>query len=77
MQYRVTADIRYLDGTLEGITVPDGYAVTFKAYRSALSAWRWASKVQRSGDFVRAAVTGSRYRFAGAVRLTDEPELIL
>jgi hypothetical protein len=70
MTYRVTADIEYLDGALEGLLIPAGYRVTYPNYRLAMKCAAWLQKVERTNDFVRAAVTGNRYAVRGHVEVS-------
>lgn len=73
--YTVSADVRYLDGTLAGLTIPDGYAVSYPTRDAADRAAAWVNATRRAGDFVRAAVTGNRYVFESAplVRVSTTP----
>ena len=64
---RVTADIEYLDGTLAGMVIPAGYSVSEVDVAHAHRTVTWLKRVQRERDFVRAAVTGNRYRIVGRI----------
>jgi hypothetical protein len=65
--YRVIADIEYLDGALAGMVIPSGYSVTFPNDRAAYRCAAWLKRIQSADDFIRAAVTGNRYKVAGSV----------
>ena len=67
MEYHVTADIEYLDGTLRGMVIPAGYSVTLPDERHAQRVVAHLSKVMRSDDFVRAVSTGNRYKVRGGI----------
>lgn len=66
---RIAVDVEYLDGTLAGLTIPAGYAVTVPE-SSVPRIMRWIAKVTRENDFVRATGTGNRYRFASYPMVT-------
>ena len=61
MIYRITADIRYLDGNLAGMTISAGYHITTESRGEADRTQAWLNKVRSEGDFIRAAGTGCRY----------------
>lgn len=63
MGYRVTADIRYLDGNLAGLEIPAGHCVNYMSREQAQRAAQRIEKTRAAGDFTRAAVTGNRYIF--------------
>jgi hypothetical protein len=67
--FRVSADIEYMQGNLSGIEIPAGYTVTVPNMRRALSVARWLGTVKRQGDFIRAAVTGNKYRVCGRIAI--------
>jgi hypothetical protein len=69
MTYRIEADIRYLDGTLAGMDLPSGYAVTAPDLKHAYRYVGFVVKTRAAKDFVRAAVTGNRYQFISEPRL--------
>lgn len=68
---RLSADIEYLDGTLAGMTIPDGWHAVYPDGAEVIRAYRWADRTYRAGDFVRATGTGNRYRFTSAPRWDD------
>lgn len=65
--FQVSADIRYLDGTLAGLLIPAGYRLTVPSARRATQIASWLSGVRSRGDFVRATGSGNRYEVVGAV----------
>jgi hypothetical protein len=67
--FAVSATIRYLDGTLAGLTIPAGFRITTPDHASALRTFAWLGRVRRARDFVRATGTGSRYEIVGDVCL--------
>lgn len=67
----VSADIRYLDGTLAGLTIPDGHRVGMPTLHDAIRVAGWLTRVRDSNDFIRAACTGHRYQVVGEIRITD------
>lgn len=69
--FTVTADIRYLDGTLAGMVIPSGYRVTYTDRNGVFRATRWIERVRRDGDFVRATGTGNRYVFASVPSVSE------
>lgn len=71
MAFIVTADIKYLDGALEGMTIPAGYRVTEPDRSHANRCSAWLSKVQRSNDFIRAVGTGNRYQIVGPIEVRE------
>ena len=61
-----------LDGTLAGLTVP-GETVGYPSYPEAQRAAAFYERVAREEDFIRAAVTGNRYRVSNVqVHPVDE-----
>lgn len=66
--FYVTADIRYLDGTLAGLTIPGGFRTSEPDIAHAVKRQRWLRGVMEAGDFIRAAVTGNRYEIVGGIR---------
>ena len=68
MAYRITADIRYLDGALAGITIPSGYSVTYEDRNAADRCHTWLHRVWREADFIRACGTGNRYEIVNIQR---------
>lgn len=66
--FQVSADIRYLDGALAGLTIPAGFRVTVGSIAEAVRTTRWLEGVRADGDFVRASGTGNRYEVVGGVR---------
>ena len=72
MRYQVTADIRYIDGSLAGLTIPAGYRTTWGDRQSASRAAAWLRSVMNSHDFVRACGTGNKYEIIG--RISIDPE---
>jgi hypothetical protein len=71
--FQVSASIRYLDGSLAGLTIPSGFRITTPDRSRAYSMSQWLSRVQRERDFIRAAVTGSRYEVVGDVAVVELP----
>ena len=67
--FAVQADIEYLDGTLAGMVIPAGFRVTHTRKPEAMRTVRFLRKVCDTNDFVRAAVTGNRYRIVGHIEL--------
>jgi hypothetical protein len=67
--YRVSADIEYLDGNLAGLVLPSGYGVMQTSRFAATKLAAWVSSVIAADDFVRAAITGNRYKFRSAPRV--------
>ena len=65
--YQVSADIEYLDGTLAGVQIPSGYSVSVPTSKRAAQVASWLRAVRLNNDFIRAAVTGNRYRVAGRI----------
>ena len=65
--FRVTADIRYLDGTLQGVTVPAGFVATVPSRERALKIARLLKCVMQANDFIRATSTGNRYAIEGGI----------
>lgn len=65
--FRVTADIRYLDGALADLEIPAGFACSYPTRQSAVRASQWLQTVQRTNDFIRATGTGHRYVVTGGV----------
>ena len=63
MTYQISSAIRYLDGPLAGLEIPDGYSLRVGSIRRAVYIANWINKTRASKDFVRAAVTGNRYQF--------------
>lgn len=72
MTYRVTADIEYLDGNLAGVSIPAGYSLTCPDQWHATNTTRWLQRVRDTKDFIRAAVTGNRYRIVGEITVAEE-----
>ena len=70
--YTVTADIRYLDGTLEGVDIPAGHFARGLTHKRACSVASFLTKCHTSNDFMRAAVTGNRYEVTSAASITEE-----
>lgn len=70
LKFRVSADIEYLDGALVGLTIPAGFSITTPCVRQAQSTMRWLDQVRRKDDFIRAAVTGNRYKVVGNIEIT-------
>ncbi len=67
MTIRVTADISYIDGNLTGLTIPSGYAINVPDTTHAIRTTQWLTKVRDTGDFIRAAITGDRYKIVGNI----------
>jgi hypothetical protein len=65
--FRVAADIEYLDGSLSGLVLVDGFHATFPDRESANRCSQWLCKVAAENDFVRAAVTGNRFKVIGHI----------
>jgi len=68
---RVTADIRYLDGVLAGLEIPDGYSVAYMSVYDATKTAKWIESVRAKEDFVRATGTGNRYVFTSRPTITE------
>jgi len=68
--YLVQADIKYLDGALEGLEIPAGFRVTYLNNMRAYSVAAWLKKVHKANDFIRATGTGNRYQVTGNVSVT-------
>lgn len=67
--FRISADIKYLDGNLSGLVIPSGYTVTMPDNQSAMRVALWIYKVRKENDFVRAVGTASRYQFTSSARI--------
>jgi hypothetical protein len=67
--YRVSADIKYLDGTLAGLDLPHGYTVTMPTRKLAQRTAMFLERVRQSDDFIRACVTGNRYKVTGYITI--------
>ena len=67
--YRVSADIKYLDGILADMVIPDGHTLTMPDISLATRRAAWLNGVHDSDDFIRAAVTGSRYKITSLARV--------
>lgn len=65
-RFVVTADIRYLDGTLKGMEIPSGFRVTVPSLAHAIRTAKYIETTRRNNDFVRAIGTGSRYVYTSA-----------
>lgn len=72
-QYRVAADIEYLDGALKGLLIPAGYNCRFVTYKDAQRVAAWLERVRQTADFVRATGTGKRYTVRGGIEITRLP----
>ncbi len=72
MTYRVSADIEYLNGPLAGIRIPAGYSTTYPDQWHATNTSRWLQHVRDTKDFIRATVTGDRYRIIGEITVEQE-----
>ena len=64
--YRITADVEYLDGFLAGLCITGGHSYTVPSQELAVSRVRELSELERTGEFIKAAVTGHRYRVSNA-----------
>jgi len=71
-QFRVSADIKYLDGWLAGLTIPAGFTATYPNRSRAQSVARFLARVCQSDDFIRATGTGHRYKVCGHIEVTSE-----
>lgn len=67
--FRVSVDIKYIDGFLAAIVMPDGYTLTVPTESEARRVCAWLSRVHRDGDFIRAAVTAARYAVKSEPRI--------
>lgn len=67
MIYKITADIRYLDGALVGLTIQGGYCVTTPGRDLADQTQEWLIRMCQNQEPVSAAVTGNRYVIAGNI----------
>lgn len=47
--YRVSADVRYLDGSLEGLVISDGWTTTYPTIELAQAAAQWAKRCYLAG----------------------------
>lgn len=65
--FRVSADIRYMDGTLAGLEIPAGFSCTYQNNMKAYSVAAWLKRVHKAGDFIRATGTGNKYTVTGNV----------
>lgn len=74
MIYRVSADIVYLEGFLDGIQIPDGFAVSYPSRSAADRCAAWINRTRADDDFVRAVGTGNRFKFASAACVSIEPQ---
>ena len=68
-QYRVTADIEYLDGALSEMIIPHGFGVNYPTERLAQKCACFLERVRQDDDFIRAAVTGNRYKVRGFISI--------
>ncbi len=71
MTYRISADIKYLGGSLEGMIIPAGHHVTATTQQEAYRIACFLDKVHRNDDFIRAAVTGNCYQVVSAPEITE------
>ena len=72
---RISADIEYLDGTLAGMVIPDGWSATYPK-QSMFRITRWLERVRRQDDFIRATGTGNRYKVRGNIRVQDLRQIV-
>ncbi len=67
--FRVSADIRYMDGTLAGLDIPGGWSVTYPSRNQALRIARMLKCEQHSGAQIIACGTGNRYQITGGIEV--------
>ena len=61
MKHIVQFDLTYFDGALAGLPIC-GETVTFPNYKTAQRHASFLQRVERENDFIRAAVTGNRFK---------------
>ena len=69
--YTITCDIKYIDGNLSGLLIPDGYKVTAPDYHSLSRTVAWITNTRDRHDPVIACVTGNKYKFIGPVKAKE------
>lgn len=67
MTFRVTADIKYIDGTLAGLEIPAGFSATYPNRSIANRCSAWLERTMRAKDFVRATGTGAKFNITGRI----------
>lgn len=60
--FRITADVEYLDGLLRGLFIPAGHSYTVPTQELAVQRVAELAELERNGDFIKATITGNRYR---------------
>lgn len=68
--FTVTADIRYVDGTLADLTISGGYRTNYPDMESAMRAASWITSAFALNDQIKATGTGNRYVFASPPAVT-------
>lgn len=65
MQFRICADIQYVEGVLAGITIPEGYSVTMPDLLTTKRTMDFLDEARLTKEPILAALTGSLYRIVG------------
>ena len=76
MTYQVSADIKYLNGILVDLTIPDGHSCSFPTRSAADRHAAFLAQVYAENDFIRSAGGGGKYQVVAAptvTRLPDDP----
>lgn len=60
-KFQVSADVKFLDGLLAGLTVPGGQTCTFPDAPTARRHAVWLHGLWTSRDFARSVGTGARF----------------